>query len=202
MLVNDLLDMRAIDADANPLELTSINLQDWIPHIVESFQPRAQTQQQKLQASFPPELPPLVSDLSSLTRILSELINNACKYTPSGEQIIVTAQAVREEENEQEAQGTTSQASSSLDGIQISISNSGVEIPTEELSRIFDPFYRIPKSDPWKYGGTGLGLALIKKLIKQLQGKIEVTSHQGWTTFTIILPNLRLSPINVGLECD
>jgi PAS domain S-box-containing protein len=202
MLVNDLLDMRAIDADANPLDLTPIHLQDWIPHIVESFQPRAQTQQQKLQASFPPELPPLISDLSSLTRILSELINNACKYTPRGEQIIVMAQAVREEENEKEGQGTTPQASSSLDGVQISVSNSGVEIPTEELSRIFDPFYRIPKSDPWKYGGTGLGLALIKKLINQLQGKIEVTSHPGWTTFTIILPNLRLSPINVGLECD
>ncbi|HEY9830245.1 MAG TPA: response regulator [Stenomitos sp.] len=197
MLVNDLLDMRAIDADANPLELTPIHLQDWLPHIVESFQPRAQTQQQNLQLSFPPDLPSLVSDLSSLTRILSELINNACKYTPIGEQIIVTAQAIREDRTEQERQRIISSSSStfsSLDAIQISVKNSGVKISPEELSRIFDPFYRIPNSDPWKYGGTGLGLALIKKLVHQLQGKIEVTSDQNWTAFTIVIPNLCSSP--------
>lgn len=197
MLVNDLLDMRAIDAEANPLELTPIHLQDWLPHIVESFQPRAQTQQQNLQISFPPELPSIVSDLSSLTRILSELINNACKYTPIGEQIIVTAQAIREKKNEQEGQKIRSSSSStcsSLDAIQIIVKNSGVTISPEELSRIFDPFYRIPKSDPWKYGGTGLGLALIKKLVHQLQGEIEVTSDQNWTAFTIVIPNLCSSP--------
>lgn len=195
MLVNDLLDMRAIDADANPLDLTPIYLQDWIPHLVESFQPRAQTQQQNLQASFPLELPPLVSDLSSLTRILSELINNACKYTPRGEQIIVTAHGIREDKIDKERQQETSPIYASLDGIQFTVSNSGVEIFPEELSRIFDPFYRIPKSDPWKYGGTGLGLALVKKLVNQLQGKIEVTSHQNWTTFTLMIPNLRLSSL-------
>lgn len=195
MLVNDLLDMRAIDADANPLDLTPIYLQDWIPHLVESFQPRAQTQQQNLQASFPLELPPLVSDLSNLTRILSELINNACKYTPRGEQIIVTAHGIREDKIDKERQQETSPIYASLDGIQFTVSNSGVEISPEELSRIFDPFYRIPKSDPWKYGGTGLGLALVKKLVNQLQGKIEVTSHQNWTTFTLMIPNLKLSSL-------
>jgi signal transduction histidine kinase len=61
-------------------------------------------------------------------------------------------------------------------------------IPTKEQSRIFEPFYRIPQSDRWQNDGTGLGLALVKKLVEYLQGTIEVTSSQGWTTFTVKLP--------------
>lgn len=188
-LVNDLLDMRSLDAGAYPLELTSIQLQDWIPPITESFQARLQVQQQSLQISLSSELPPLVSDLPILSRILRELINNACKYTPVGAQIVVTAQPIFGE-------------SSPLGGVQLSVSNSGVEIPTEELSRIFDPFYRIPKNDPWKHGGTGLGLALVRKLVYRLQGKITVTSTQGWTTFMVEIPNLELSLDEAEHVCD
>jgi PAS domain S-box-containing protein len=210
-LVNDLLDMRSLDADAYPLELTSICLQDWIPHIVECFEARTQTKQQSLQVNLPPELPPLVSDLSILTRILSELLNNACKYTPPGEQIVVTVQAMSveaghiqqlREARDKENQAAESLTPSLLRGVQIDVSNSGVEISTKELSRIFDPFYRIPNNDPWKHGGTGLGLALIRKLLVQLQGKIDVTSTQGWTTFTIEIPNLELPFQEVERDCD
>lgn len=210
MLVNDLLDMRSIDADACPLELTSIELQNWIPHIVESFEARTQTQQQNLQISLPPELPPLISELSSLTRILSELLNNACKYTPAGEQIVVTVQVISEDKENQGDKTVESLPPSPLTpalhcpprGVQIDVSNSGVEIPTEELVRIFDPFYRIPKNDPWKYGGTGLGLALVKKLLVRLQGNLDVTSTQGWTTFRLFLPNLELPFQEVDCDCD
>jgi hypothetical protein len=202
-LVNDLLDMRSLDADAYPLELTSIQLQDWIPHILDSFEARTLTQQQNLQVSLPPELPPLVSDLSSFTRILSELLNNACKYTPAREQIVVTVR-VMSGDNENRRDNTVELLPhySPSDGIHIEVSNSGVEIPTEELSRIFDPFYRIPNNDPWKHAGTGLGLALVKKLLVRIQGKIDVTSTQGWTTFTIFIPNLELQFQEVECDCD
>lgn len=179
-LVNDLLDMRSLDAGAYPLELSSIQLQDWIPNLIESFQARFQQQQQSVQISIASELPPLVSDMPIFSRILRELLNNACKYTPAGEQIVVTAQPLLGE-------------SVPLGGVQLSVSNSGVELPTEELSRIFDPFYRIPRNDPWKHGGTGLGLALVRKLVHRLQGTINVTSSQGWTTFMVEIPNLESS---------
>ncbi len=70
----------------------------------------------------------------------------------------------------------------------LTISNSA-EIPAAELPRIFEKFYRVPKADPWKQGGTGLGLALVQKLVSRLQGTIEVESSRGWTTFTVELPN-------------
>ncbi|MCF2145717.1 ATP-binding protein [Desmonostoc muscorum LEGE 12446] len=72
--------------------------------------------------------------------------------------------------------------------IKITISNSGVIIPQIEQSQTFEPFYRITDNDFWKNGGTGLGLALVKKLVEYLQGTIEVKSIQGWTRFTVLLP--------------
>jgi hypothetical protein len=63
--------------------------------------------------------------------------------------------------------------------------NTGVEIPATEYERIFAKFYRIPNSDPWKHGGTGLGLALTKKLTESLGGQIHVESGGGQTTFVL-----------------
>jgi signal transduction histidine kinase len=68
------------------------------------------------------------------------------------------------------------------------ISNS-TEIPTNFLPSIFDKFYRVPNADRWKQGGTGLGLALVQKLVECMGGTISVESKNGWTTFTVVLPN-------------
>ncbi|MCC5598725.1 hybrid sensor histidine kinase/response regulator [Nostoc favosum] len=188
-LVDNLLYMRMIDADVYPLELTSIQLQTWLPHVAEYFGERAGARQQTLQVSVPPNLPPLISDLASLTEIVSELLNNACKYTPPDEQIMVNVRVIDTTKsliNEDAESGVLDNLQVSY--FQITISNSGVIIPKKEQSRIFEPFYRIPQSDRWEHGGTGLGLALVKKLVEYLQGTIEVTSSQGWTTFTVQLP--------------
>jgi signal transduction histidine kinase len=72
--------------------------------------------------------------------------------------------------------------------LQFSITNTGTEIPEEELPRIFEKFYRIPNADPWRRGGTGLGLALVKKLVESLGGTIQVSSGSGQTCFTVYLP--------------
>ncbi|QMS87233.1 response regulator [Nostoc edaphicum CCNP1411] len=196
-LVDNLLHMRMIDADVYPLELTSIQLQNWLPHVAEYFQERAQARQQSFKVSVSPNLPPLVSDLASLTEIISELLNNACKYTPPDGEIAVDVQVIyttKSLRNEDAESGVLHNLQ--VPYFQITISNSGVIIPKQEQSRIFEPFYRVPQSDAygnpkrerWQQSGTGLGLTLAKKLVKYLQGTIEVTSSQGWTTFTVKLP--------------
>ncbi len=172
-LVNDLLELRSLEAKAYPLTLTTIHLQEFLPHTAESFHARATVQQQTLHVNIPAALAPILSDRPALTRIVSELLNNACKYTPVGGVIEVTAALV---------------AAAPTPAIQLMIRNSGVEIAPDQQARIFEPFYRIPQSDPWKHGGTGLGLALVKKLTEHLQGTITVTSAPGWTLFTIQLP--------------
>jgi PAS domain S-box-containing protein len=168
-LINNLLDLSRIEAGTEPLMLTTIDPKIWIPSIAEPFIERAENQQQHLQINIPSQLPTLTTDLTNLERILTEVLNNACKYTPPGGTITVSAQAVN-------------------DTLQVYVSNTGVEIPQEELTHIFDKFYRIPNNDPWKHGGTGLGLALVKKLVEQLKGTIQVNSSKSQTTFTLQFP--------------
>lgn len=168
-LINDLLDLSSLEAGNKLLCLSAIDLSSWVPPIVESFAERTRSQQQSLEVSIPNDLPTLITDESKLERLLSELLHNACKYTPASERILVTAKT-------------------KSDRLLLQVSNSGIEIPAAELSRIFDKFYRIPNNDPWKYGGTGLGLALVKKLVEHLDGTIQATASFGWTNFTVELP--------------
>jgi signal transduction histidine kinase len=168
-LINDLLDLCRLDAGTEMLQLATIDLNLWIRHIAEPFEARTEQQQQQLQFDISPYLPPLTTDIGFLERIIEELLGNACKYTPAGEKLLISARPDAAK-------------------IQIQICNTGVMIPPEECDRIFDKFYRIPSSDPWKYGGTGLGLALVKKLVTILQGSIQASSHDHITCFTIRLP--------------
>jgi len=118
----------------------------------------------------PAEFCPLYTHQDSLERILQELLHNACKYTPAGETITLAVE--RESER----------------FYCFRVINTGVDIPPEEQKRVFDHFYRIPTHDPWQYGGTGLGLALVKKLVERLHGTIRLTSEQKRTEFAVSLP--------------
>jgi signal transduction histidine kinase len=157
-------------------------LLEWISQVAESFQTRLQERQLSLRLDLEANLPPLMSDLPSLNRIFSELLNNACKYTPPGEQITLAIMLRQAESPQTEISATTL---STIPCFLISICNRGVEIPAEALSQIFEPFYRVPNSDRYNQGGTGLGLALVKKLVFSLNGSIRVESGTGQTCFMI-----------------
>ncbi len=165
-LINDLLDLSRVESGTDSLTLTTQELQHWIPGVVQVFVDRATSQQLHLLIDIPAALPPLTTDFDCLKRIVIELLQNAFKYTPPGETIRVAAAA-------------TSKT------MQLSVSNTGTEIAESELDRIFDKFYRIPNSDPWKYGGTGLGLALVKRLTEHLGANIHTESANHHTTFII-----------------
>jgi len=156
-LVNDLLAVQRLDAGAQPVSLQPLNVRAWALPILASFQQRMQVSQQSLEIDIPDNLPEWVSDSFILSRILVELLNNACKYTPRDATISISMRVLSAQ-------------------MQIVVRNTGATIPLEELPRIFDPFYRIPSNDRWKHGGTGLGLALVRKLVTYLGGNIQVNS--------------------------
>ncbi|HEY9623515.1 MAG TPA: response regulator [Crinalium sp.] len=175
-LVEDLLILQHIEAGTYATQPTPINPQNWIPHVVEPFELRAQSQQQTLQVNLDPNLTSVRLDSRSVARVLTELLNNACKYTPAGGTISISARIVQD-----------TAGCSSAHFLQLTITNTGVAIAPEELPRLFDKFYRIPNHDPWKYGGTGLGLALVKRLVEQMEGTIEVESSSDQICFTVRL---------------
>lgn len=169
-LINDLLDLARLESEREVLSLTTFHLHPWVAHIAESFLERAQRQQVQLQVQVPDNL--LVeTDLSCLERMLTELLHNACKYTPPGGLIQVVASSLETQ-------------------VEIYVSNTGIEISPQEQRRIFDKFYRIPGTDPFRYGGTGLGLTLVKQLAHHLGGDVIVQSGDRQTRFTLSLPQI------------
>jgi signal transduction histidine kinase len=172
-LINDLLDLQRLDVGNHPIQPEPILLGTWLASWIDSFVTRAKSRDQTLKLVVAPALPMLYTDLASLERVLAELLNNACKYTPPGEQITLDVSAHPDSPDDQVA---------------IALTNTGVTIPAEEMPRIFNKFYRVPSADPWKQGGTGLGLALVRKLVVHLGGDVKVTSDENRTCFTIALP--------------
>lgn len=170
-LINDLLDLQRLEAGANPAAVDAIDMTQWLPKVVEPFKSRTRERHQTLTIDCAPELKDFKSDRVGLERIVAELLNNACKYTPEDKDISLSVSCI-------------DMATST---IRFQVTNAAA-IPAAELPRVFDKFYRVPNSDPWKQGGTGLGLALIKRLVEQLSGSISVESDAGTTTFTVDLP--------------
>jgi two-component system phosphate regulon sensor histidine kinase PhoR len=112
----------------------------------------------------------IVADRSRLSTALSNLIDNAIYYNKRGGQIRVVA----------DLQGNT---------LKLSVADTGYGIPSEELPRIFERFYRVDKSRTRDSGGTGLGLSIVKHAVESQGGTISVTSRPGsGSTFTIRLP--------------
>ena len=88
--------MQQLESASEPILLAeAVNIQDWLPTIVEPFQVRTGQHGQTLQINLPPDLPPLVSNHASLERILAELLNNACKYTNAGGEIVSPREGTR-----------------------------------------------------------------------------------------------------------
>ncbi|NEQ41722.1 MAG: CBS domain-containing protein [Okeania sp. SIO3I5] len=179
-LIDDLLDLQRLEAGTESIPLDTIDLTNWLPTIMEPFKSRVKERQQTLKIKYPKQLPKIRSNHNSLGRILAELLNNACKYTEDGGEVKFSIEC-NQKKNSKKSPSEMSYP------IKFLISNPS-EISESELPKIFTKFYRVPNADPWKQGGTGLGLALVKKLVEQLNGNIFVTSSNGWTTFTVELP--------------
>lgn len=174
-LIDDLLDLQKLEISTYPISAKTLQVQPWLESIAQPFHSRMESHQQQLTMQCAEAVKTLRTDFSILERILAELLNNACKYTPSGHEILVDVAVVPPENGDDALL---------LPSVIFTVSNQA-EIADDELPHIFDKFYRVPHSDPWKQGGTGLGLALVQKLVEQIQSTIKVTSADGWTHFSV-----------------
>ncbi|MGD1855805.1 MAG: ATP-binding protein [Leptolyngbyaceae cyanobacterium] len=146
-----------------------MNLSDWLPSLLRTFEPRFKQEDLKFSTNIPKEPLLLECDVAQLERVVAELITNTIKYTPAKKSVVVTV-------------------NTSDSHIKIAIANTGIQIPPSHQPHIFEKFYRIPELDQRQYGGSGLGLSLVKQLVTNLDGTIAVKSTPQKTTFTVTLP--------------
>jgi signal transduction histidine kinase len=169
-LINNILDLQRLELAIEQVQLESVEIATWLPMTIEPFIHRAGTRRQQLTTSCSDWMPTVATNRMYLTKILTELLNNACKYTNADGKIFVAIDSPPNSE-----------------WLTITIKNQA-DIEAQHLTRIFDQFYRIPGSDRSAQGGTGLGLSLVQKLVAQLNGEIDVASINGWTEFAVKLP--------------
>jgi two-component system, sensor histidine kinase and response regulator len=172
-MVDNLLDLKRLESRDYQLIAEPLDLAPWLTEVVERFRLRTDMANQRLCLQAEAPSPGVACDRSSLERVVVELINNACKYTPSGGTIEVIA--------------TISALPPTIPSTWTLIVQNQATIAPEALPHIFDKFYRGPKSQT-QATGSGLGLALVKEFVQRLGGTIAVSCAGGWTRFTVELP--------------
>ena len=166
-LARELLDLAMIESGQMPLKLERTDLSDLVQAQIERFAPQARSKQQSLVLDIPPGTCAL-ADGEMIGRVLSNLLHNACKFTPSGGQISVGAHLDN-------------------DNVTVWVADTGPGISPEDLTRIFERFYKVDRARG--QSGTGLGLAIARHIVEGHGGRIWAESSLGHgATFRFTLP--------------
>jgi len=170
LLIYDLLELSKLESDENNLNMQTLDLSHLVGENVDRMVKVARLRKINIEYNQPPKSIELISDPDSINQILSNLLDNAIKYSMDEGQIEVKLEELS-------------------DQVKISVSDSGIGIPGKEIPRIFERFYRVDKARSRKTGGTGLGLAIVKHLVENLGGQITVESTLGQgSTFSFTIP--------------
>ncbi|MEJ2207734.1 MAG: response regulator, partial [Anaerolineae bacterium] len=185
-LVNDILDISRIETGRIRLTIESLDLTEIIGSVVTSFQGQYEGKDMSLVWEEPADLPEVRGDATRVTQVLTNLVGNAWHYTPEGGQVTVTAQLVHGPGRD----GMGLEGMRGAEGfVRVDVADTGIGITPEDLSRIFDRFYRADHPLVQEAGGTGLGLSIVKMFVEMLGGEIWVESQVGiGSTFSFTLP--------------
>jgi two-component system phosphate regulon sensor histidine kinase PhoR len=175
-LVSDLLELARLESGDVELKRSMCHLNDFHEQILDVFEPVLEESGVTLQWEIPEDLPQVSVDNQLFMQVFVNLIDNAIKYTPDGGVIDVSGEVVETD-------------SDAADEVVVHIKDTGIGIPLESQSRVFERFYRVDKGRARKMGGTGLGLAITKHILLCHNGQIWLESELGQgTVFHFALP--------------
>ncbi|MCY4653466.1 MAG: ATP-binding protein, partial [Dehalococcoidia bacterium] len=157
-MVDELLELSSLESGQMPIHLAPVELPGVANKVTERFETTAASRGVKLLDEIPDDLPYLMADAGKLDQILTNLVENALKFTPQGGCVSLSARTVEA-------------------GIEIQVADTGVGVPREHLPHIFERFYKVDRSR--RNVGTGLGLAITRRLVQAHGGNIKVSSIEG-----------------------
>lgn len=171
-LVNDLLQLSRFDSQGVRLHCKEINMNQMLRYAADRFSMFSEQQGVQLSLDIAEDLPPVFIDPDAINQVLDNLLSNAIKYTPQDGSVVLNAHAQRKQQR-----------------VVITITDTGIGIPSRDLKRIFERFYRVDKARSRGQGGTGLGLAIARELVQAHGADIEITSEWNvGTTVTFWVP--------------
>jgi len=166
--VKNLLDLSALELKKNG-EFQEVSLSGLVKSVLGDYEDVFAAKRITVAMEIPEELQ-VRGDKDELQRVLINLVDNAIKYNHTGGEIRITA-------------------SKCDHGVHLSLFNTGIGIPKADLDKVFEQFYRVEKSRSLRYGGSGLGLTIVKRIIELHRGTLEMESEPGaWTRVNISLP--------------
>jgi signal transduction histidine kinase len=176
-MINDFLDLARIESGHIDLAKVPVDLASLVSQVVASFRLQFEAKQQQLVIALADDMPLVMGDTERLVQIITNLVSNAHKYTPSGGTITIS----------------TRQEGIAL---QLSIADTGIGLTLDEQGQLFTRFYRARNRTTQAIGGTGLGLTITKSLVEMHGGSIAIESEPGLgTTVTVTLPILQESVV-------
>ncbi len=168
-LINGILDLSKIEAGKMSLDMETMELAPIVEDVISTLRPLVEKGGNQLEVRLDPELRSLSVDVTKLRQILYNLVSNACKFTKQG--------TITLETEKREAE------------VCFRVRDTGIGMTPDQVSRLFQEFVQAEESTSRRYGGTGLGLTITKKLCELMGGRIAVESEAGeGTLFTVFLP--------------
>jgi two-component system phosphate regulon sensor histidine kinase PhoR len=160
-LIDDLLTLSDLELGKTALKREAVYLENLVDEVFEILRERAERSKIALVRDIPPSLPLILGDPDRLQQVLINLTDNAIKYSAEG--------------------GTVRISAAAIDGpaVEVEVTDYGIGIPTTDLPRLTERFYRVDKARSRELGGTGLGLAIVKHIVQAHGGRLEIVSQVG-----------------------
>ncbi|MDE0059424.1 MAG: PAS-domain containing protein [Defluviicoccus sp.] len=181
-LIDEVLDLSKIEAGRVELHAEAIDIAGLMGELATTAQPLARKKGNRLAVRHPRDFGAMHGDPTRVRQIVLNLLSNACKFTEGGE-VRLTVERRRV---------------GGKDWVEFAVSDTGIGMTPEQQTRVFEEFAQADSSTTRKYGGTGLGLPISRRLCRMMGGDMEVTSEKGvGSTFTARLPST-LDPAQSG----
>jgi len=185
-LINDILDLSKVESGKLELQAESVAVSYLCESSLTFVRQQAIKKHLQLSTEIPPSLPNIIVDERRIRQVLINLLNNAVKFTPGGGRVKLVVQTEKQQDNY---------------FICFSVIDTGIGISPENINKLFKPFVQIDSSLNRQYSGTGLGLALVLKLVELHNGTVKLTSEVGQgSCFTVCLPYITLGSQSPGIN--